>query len=128
MTETNTINSFKAAMEAVYGPLDNLSEEDASNWVPPSSPGAGGHRGRYLWTDAFGVVNFLTMYKETSKIQYLHLATRLVQAVHDVLGRERDGVNRLPGATDDSPLAGGLRIGKLTDAGSDCDGQYHHYL
>lgn len=127
-TDTNTITGFKTAMMAVYGQLDKLSEDEAKTWIPPSSPGAGGHRGRYLWTDAFGVINLLTLYKETSMIQYLHLASQLVYTVHDILGRERDGTERLPGATDDHPLKGGLRIGKLTEAGSDCDGQYHHYL
>lgn len=124
--DTNT--GFKTAMEAVYGQLGNLSEDEAKKWNPPSSPGAGGHRGRYLWTDAFGVINFLTLYKETSMTQYLRLASQLVYTVHDILGRTRDGTERLPGATDDNPLKGGLRIGKVTEAGSDCDGQYHHYL
>ncbi|TWU71117.1 hypothetical protein ED733_001715 [Metarhizium rileyi] len=115
-------------MEAVYGPLDDLTEDDARTWTPPRSPGAGGHGGRYLWTDAFGVVNFLTLHKETRTAKYLDLATRLVYSVHEVLGRTRDGTQRLPGATEDEPLKGGLRIGKLTDSGADCDGQYHHYL
>lgn len=45
-----------------------------------------------------------------------------------VLGWTRDGRSRLPGATDTNPLGGGLRIGKTDEHGSDCDGQYHHYL
>lgn len=122
------IESFKVAMTAVYGPFDELTGDKVRNWIPPSSPGAGGHHGRYLWTDAFGVINFLTLYKETSMEHYLHLAKRLVYTVHNVLGRTREGSQRLPGATDDAPLKGGLRIGKLTEAGADCDGQYHHYL
>ncbi|KAG8417534.1 hypothetical protein J3458_005031 [Metarhizium acridum] len=124
----DAIDSFKLAMEAVYGPLDNLTVEDAEEWTPPASPGAGGHRGRYLWTDAFGVINFLTLYKETSMVHYLNLAARLVYSVHDILGRTRDGSHRLPGATEDAPLTGGLRIGKVAGLGADCDGQYHHYL
>jgi hypothetical protein len=48
--------------------------------------------------------------------------------VHDTLGRTRDGSKRLDGATDEEPLRGGLRIGKLDAKGSDGDGQYHHYL
>ncbi|KHN96205.1 Dimeric alpha-beta barrel [Metarhizium album ARSEF 1941] len=125
---TEALGSFKTAMEAVYGPLDSLTADDAKRWVPPCSPGAGGHGGRYLWTDAFGVVNLVTLYKETGTAKYLDLAARLVSRVHDVLGRTRDGAQRLPGATDDEPLKGGLRIGKFTDSGADCDGQYHHYL
>ena len=116
------------AMEAVYGPFVDLTEDQAAKWSPPSEPGAGGHRGRYLWTDAFGVVNFITIAKETWSSKYMTLAKRLVQTVHDVLGRTRDGTARLDGSTDKEPLKGGLRIGKLSDTGNDQDGQYHHYL
>ncbi|KFY21276.1 hypothetical protein V491_03011, partial [Pseudogymnoascus sp. VKM F-3775] len=45
-----------------------------------------------------------------------------------ILGRTRNGKSRLPGATDDNPLGGGLRIGKLKDAGPDADGQCHRCL
>ncbi|KFG77842.1 hypothetical protein MANI_023802 [Metarhizium anisopliae] len=124
----DAINAFKLAMEAVYGPLDNSTAQDAGKWTPPASPGAGGHHGRYLWTDAFGVINFLTLYKETSAVRYLNLAAGLVDSVHNILGRTRDGSQRLPGATEDAPLTGGLRIGKMAEFGADGDGQYHHYL
>lgn len=123
----NKIIRFQDAMCRVYGPLD-LAPEQAKTWTAPASPGAGGHRGRYLWTDAFGVVNLLTLHKETSNPTYLELAKSLVRTVHDVLSYTRDGRSRLPGATDDAPLAGGLRIGKMDEGGSDGDGQYHHYL
>ncbi|KAL2113910.1 hypothetical protein VUR80DRAFT_1763 [Thermomyces stellatus] len=123
-----TLSRFNDAMQRVYGPFEVLSADQAKTWTPPSSPGAGGHRGRYLWTDAFGVVNFITLYKETSKPAYLELAKALVRTVHDVLGRTRDGSQRLPGAMDEHPLKGGLRIGKMDEAGPDGDGQYHHYL
>jgi hypothetical protein len=78
--------------------------------------------------DSFGVLNFLTLYKETSDSHYIDLARSLVGAVHDTLGRTRDGKSRLPGASDSAPLAGGLRIGKDSATGPDGDGQYHHYL
>ena len=48
--------------------------------------------------------------------------------MHNVLGRTREGTSRLPGATDENPLGGGLRIGKQDEGGSAGDGQYHHYL
>ncbi|KAM0477558.1 hypothetical protein ACHAPX_005871 [Trichoderma viride] len=128
MTEIDKMGRFIEAMKSVYGPFDELSNDDAIGWNFPDDPGAGGHRGRYLWTDAFGVVNFITLYKETAKPRYLTLAKRLVTTVHDVLGRTRDGEKRLDGATDDEPLRGGLRIGKLDAKGQDGDGQYHHYL
>lgn len=124
------LQRFKNSMEAVYGAFSSVS--DASTWTPPLK--SGGHRGRYLWTDAFGVLNFLTLDKECSRTnkteggRYLIFAQRLIETVHDVLGRTRDGHSRLPGATDLEPLGGGLRIGKNEEYGPDGDGQYHHYL
>ncbi|KAI9736171.1 MAG: hypothetical protein M1834_001056 [Cirrosporium novae-zelandiae] len=114
---------FLTAISSIYGPLPPKSP---STWTPPPLPS--GHRGRYLWTDAFAVLDFLTLSKETSSPVYITLAARLISTVHDVLGRTRDGFARLPNATDDQPLLGGLRIGKLDEHGSDGDGQYFHYL
>lgn len=74
------------------------------------------------------MVNFLTLFKETGQQQYLTQAERLATTVHDVLGRTRDGQARLPGASDENPVGGGLRIGKMEEGGQDGDGQYHHYL
>ncbi|KAI0918375.1 hypothetical protein AcV5_002379 [Taiwanofungus camphoratus] len=120
---------FLKAMQTIYGPFSQISPTQATHWTPP--PMAEGHRGRYLWTDAFGVVNFLTLSSLTSNPVYNTLAARLIQTVHDTLGYTRDGTRRLPGATDAHPLAGGLRIGKEDeedDPSGDGDGQYHHYL
>ncbi|KAH6953875.1 hypothetical protein BKA56DRAFT_648477 [Ilyonectria sp. MPI-CAGE-AT-0026] len=88
--QEETLRRFVGAMEVVYGAFEDLTEEVAENWSPLENLGAGGHRGRYLWTDAFGVC--------------LVLAKRLVQ----------------------TPLNGGLRIGKLSASESDGDGQYHY--
>lgn len=126
---SQTLSSFLAAMEAIYGSFTHFDNIQASSWTPP--PMAEGHRGRYLWTDAFGVLNFLTLGSLTSSPMYITLAARLIKSVHDVLGRTRDGKERLPSATEAHPLAGGLRIGKENeenDPGGDGDGQYHHYL
>jgi hypothetical protein len=117
---------FKGAMQQTYGPFESLPFDDLANWIPP--PMAEGHKGRYLWTDGFAVVNFITLYKQTSNQKYLTLASRLIHTVHDVLGRTRDGSARLAGATEEWPLRGGLRIGKHSATGSDADGQYFHYL
>ncbi|KAF3063646.1 putative l-ascorbic acid binding protein [Daldinia childiae] len=122
---------FEGAMRKVYGPYPTDTHNPTS-WKPPAKPGAGGHHGRYLWTDAFGVINFITLSHEKGGIHsqklYLELARRLADKVHSVLGRTRDGTSRLRGATDEQPLKGGLRIGKLNAEGPDGDGQYHHYL
>ena len=117
---------FLESMESVYGPFQMLSATDCKQWTPP--PSSGGHRGRYLWTDAFGVINFLTLYRLNSDQNYLHLADSLIATVHQVLGSTRNGGSRLPGATAENPLGGGLRIGKEDEHGPDADGQYHHYL
>src|SRR3954471_24923203 len=95
------LDRFEQAMESLYGSFTSIT--DPASWKPP--PRSGGHGGRYLWTDAFGVVNLLTMHSQynISKKQdewddrYLVLADRLINTVHDVLGRTRDGDSRLPG-------------------------------
>lgn len=62
---------------------------------------------RYLWTDAFGVVLYVSLYRETADQRWLDEAQRLVGEVDRVLGRPR-----------------GYRIGEAPDR----DGQYFHYL
>ena len=65
---------------------------------------------RYLWTDAFGVVLLVSLYRELRRndaTSLLDEAERVVVEVERVLGRPR-----------------GLRIGEAADR----DGQYFHYL
>ncbi len=62
---------------------------------------------RYLWTDAFGVVNYVSLFRETGDEGWLDQAETLVGEVERVLGRPR-----------------GFRIGEAADR----DGQYFHYL
>jgi len=81
--------------------------DDTDTWTPP--PMSKGHRGRYLWTDAFAVLNFITLARETANPIYLSHARTLVSTVHGILGRTRDGSTQLPGAAPSSPLEGGLR-------------------
>lgn len=121
-----TLSKFLRAMESIYGPFPASDDPKLAEWTPPAT--AEGHRGRYLWTDGFAVVNFLTLYKLTEEERYLIFAKRLISTVHNILGYTRDGKSRLPGATDEFPLAGGLRIGKHNETGPDGDGQYFHYL
>lgn len=101
-------------------------EPNSGPWKPPPLPE--GHHGRYLWTDTFGVLNFLTLYGLTGNAVFLSHGKTLIHAVHNTLGRTRDLSRRLPGASSSNPLGGGLRIGKKDAEGPDCDGQYHHYL
>jgi hypothetical protein len=60
-----------------------------------------------LWTDAFGVVLYVSLYRATGDRKWLDAARRLVADVDRVLGRPR-----------------GYRIGEAPDR----DGQYFHYL
>jgi hypothetical protein len=101
---------------------------------------------RYLWTDAFAVCNFLGLYQETGGEEFKDLALKLVDQVHDTLGRHRKDDSRtgwISGLDEEDgrlhPTKGGLRIGKqLQERGSsdpfnerlewDRDGQYYHYL
>lgn len=62
---------------------------------------------RYLWTDAFGLVLYVSLYRATREELWLRLARELVADVDRVLGRPR-----------------GYRIGEASDR----DGQYFHYL
>ena len=101
---------------------------------------------RYLWTDAFAVCNFLTLYRQTGEGEFLRLALDLIDQVHNTLGKHRKDDPRtgwISGLSDEEgqhhPTAGGLRIGKtLNERGPndpydeqsewDRDGQYFHYL
>jgi hypothetical protein len=101
---------------------------------------------RYLWTDAFAVCNFLELYRQTKAERYKQLALRLVDQVHNVLGRHREDDPRtgwISGLDEQEgrlhPTLGGLRIGKKLNERRpgdryderlewDRDGQYYHYL
>ncbi len=101
---------------------------------------------RYLWTDAFAVCNLLGLAQHTGDAGYRDLALRLVDQVHDTLGRHRDDDPRagwISGLSEEEgrlhPTRGGLRIGKPLNERNpdepldqtrewDRDGQYFHYL
>ena len=106
----------------------------------------GGPQRRYLWTDAFAVCNLLGLARATGREEHRELALRLIERVHQELGRYRPDDTRvgwLSGpagrASEEHPTLAGLRIGKplperpsdqLMDARLewDRDGQYFHYL
>jgi hypothetical protein len=71
------------------------------------SEGIWPNRLRYLWTDAFGVMLYVSLYRELGAECWLAEAQWLVAEVERVLGRPR-----------------GIRIGEAPDR----DGQYFHYL
>jgi len=112
---------FRKVLDEVYGPISTPEQ-----WIP--KPYAEG-KGRYLWTDAFGVCNYITLYHQTGDVIYLDQADSLIQNVHDVLGKDRQGNKILGNSTKEEPLHGGLRIGKQDPEGTpNGDGQYFHYL
>jgi hypothetical protein len=104
------------------------------------------HCRRYLWTDAFAVFNFISLFRHTEEEKYLERAIQLVAQVHNVLGHHRyDDVRKgwISGLSEAEgrrhPTAGGLRIGKrlmerhVTEPFDELlewnrDGQYFHYL
>ena len=101
---------------------------------------------RYLWTDSFAICNYLGLYRISGNEHYMHLALKLVDQVHFVLGRHREDDPRrgwISGLDEEEgkkhPTIGGLRIGKrLPEREPDepfdesleweRDGQYYHYL
>lgn len=122
------LHAAKALMDHVYGVFDPAKHSRA-NWQPRPLADT---KSRYLWTDAFGVVNFISLAAREGNINYLTQAEILIESVHNVLGRERPGGHHcqwLPGASEAHPTRGGLRIGKTNEEDEpDGDGQYFHYL
>lgn len=102
--------------------------------------------GRYLWTDAFAVCNYLGLARATGERKYTELAVNLIDQVHHALGRHRQDDPRkgwISGLSEDEgelhPTRGGLRIGKALPERNaeqrfdsrlewERDGQYFHYL
>jgi len=101
---------------------------------------------RYLWTDAFAVCNYLELFRQTGEQVFLQLALKLVDQVHEVLGRHHPDSAKsgwISGLDEEyarlHPTRGGLRIGKRLDERQprdamntslewERDGQYFHYL
>lgn len=57
-----SLNSIIEIMSKIYGKYSGKS------YVPKSYKEG---KGRYLWTDAYGVCNFITLFHETKEEQYL---------------------------------------------------------
>lgn len=115
MTEREAVEAAARAMAMAYGDPPPTA---AADWAPAAFDPRHSHRGRYLWTDAFGVCNYCGLYYETGDARYLAAAEALCAAVHATLGFTRDGARRLGAATAEHPTRGGLRIGKADASGA----------
>ena len=94
---------------------------------------------RYLWTDSFGVCNFLGLFQQTGEKEFKNLALQLVDQVHGTLGKHREDDERSGWlGSKDHPTMNGLRIGKPLPEREphelydpilewERDGQYFHY-
>ena len=101
---------------------------------------------RYLWTDAFAVKTFFGLSNILNNNTYSDIAEKLINEVHETLGRFRNDDDRkgwISGLPEEKgykhPTIAGLRIGKkLPERKADesfsdrleweRDGQYFHYL
>jgi hypothetical protein len=124
--------------EAAIGIMDRYAERTG---VASNQDGK-----RYLWTDAFAVMNDLALGEITGEERFRGRARTLVDKVHHALGRHRDDDARsgpISGLSEEEaeahPTMGGLRIGKPMPerrpgerldprAEWERDGQYFHYL
>lgn len=93
------MNGISCTPDRLAGARERLAWMDAERIWPNGR--------RYLWTDAFGLVLYVSLFRATGEAAYLDRARALVSEVERVLGRRR-----------------GLRIGEAPDR----DGQYYHYL
>ena len=75
-------------METIYGPF-------TPHYKPKPLKSGALASSRYLWTDAFAVCNFLTLFVESQQEQYLEQAKALIEQVHNILGKDRTLQNRL---------------------------------
>lgn len=137
------VEASVSLLDSVYGDADH---PDHPLPMPAHEAGlcADGKQRRYLWTDAFGVLAYISLsdfFKkdgdDIASQKYLNAAHRLVDAVHQCLGKPRSNKAADKMHPDDAPssVTGyvGLRIGKVdskqvTDYGMHYDGQYWHYI
>jgi len=147
-------------MRVVYGDWSGAGASlggSRVSWAPAPLPRTEAGRGRYLWTDAFAVLNFVSAAERRAEMgdaggrdDALAAALALVRAVHETLGQPSSrqvpmslssrAPFALPGASSSSSSSTtttttrhvGLRIGKTlaaasSDPGMALDGMYFHY-
>jgi hypothetical protein len=129
-------------LDTVYGPVDHPKFPKP---MPADEAGlcADGHQRRYLWTDAFGVLAYVSLAEQLEQQhdqqqdaqKYRQAADKLIDTVHQCLGKPRSHKAEHAMQVDPESPTGfvGLRIGKVqsrqvTDYGMQYDGQYWHYV
>ncbi len=144
MHTTNESDDLKHSIElldSVYGSVDS-PEFPKPMPSTEAGPCADGRQHRYLWTDAFGVLAYVSIADHfgskgncTHAMKYREAANTLVDVVHQCLGVPRSAKIVDAMTLDSSSPTGyvGLRIGKVfskkeTDFGMSYDGMYFHYI
>jgi len=140
LSQQDPLTAASSLLESVYGPVD------APSFPLPMPLGeaglcANGKQRRYLWTDAFGVLAYLSLADKCNDAdtanQCRQAAHTLIDVVHQCLGTPRSDRPADAMQVDTSTYSPtgfvGLRIGKVdsmpvTDYGMRYDGQYWHYL
>ena len=136
------IDVMESVMKEVYGnwddpksgfPIPMPRTEAGPDWEPNAkSPTC---QRRYLWTDSFGILNFITLshraQSEEKRQKLLDAAQKLADVTEKTLGTPRsDRLSMLPNSSGGYK---GMRIGKeeakvMSDAGMSYDGMYWHYI
>lgn len=128
------LNSVYGSVQSPDFPLPMLPEE--------AGLCADGKQRRYLWTDAFAVLSYISISdsydkegNHTDAEKFRQAAMVLIDVVHRCLGSPRSGRDADAMVLDMSTPGGfvGLRIGKVvskknTDPGMLYDGMYFHYI
>ena len=138
----STTELMEMVMKEVYGdwedpesgfPLPMPNAEAGPDWEPNSKDPS--CQRRYLWTDSFGILNFITLshraQSDKKRKKLLDAAQTLADVTAKTLGTPRS--EKLPMLPNSKGGYKGMRIGKenakvMSDAGMSYDGMYWHYI
>ena len=135
----STMESAVSLLDSVYGSVDGSDFPRPLKAVEAGLCHSNQQR-RYLWTDSFAVLAYVSLAKgyqlqgnEAFAQKYHGAADRLINVVHDSLGKPADNEHKMRINSESPSGYVGLRIGKVlsqrvTDYGMHYDGQYWHYI
>ena len=141
-TMANSTILMEKVMKEVYGDWDNpnsgfpipMPNTEAGPDLEANDGDSACQR-RYLWTDSFGIINFITLSRragsDKKRKALLDAAQRLADVTAKTLGTPRS--ERLQMLKNDRGGYKGMRIGKekakvMSDPGMSYDGMYWHYV